>query len=299
MLMNFSTSAQNLIADPGFEIHDPECDSGLNLVHWYNPSLGTPDLRCTPEGHCSQLLTSEFLESSQFPFPYEGNCMMGMYWCEIEIVNIQTREYIATKLIEPLVAGIDYELSFYLSRRIQMNLAIDRVGAYFSIDSVLVNHFTIMDVEPQVETSGEVLAPDLEWQLITLTYTAEGGEQHMVLGNFRDYHEMTVVNTGTSWKNWDNAYYFVDEVTLQPSFSVSVQYESEILQEGRLMGNQMYLMSNIPSEYRVFDVLGRPMLKGQMPPGKRFESLERLAAGVYILTMKSENQLFTMKFWKE
>jgi len=299
MLMNFSTSAQNLIADPGFEIHDPECDSWLKLVHWYNPNTATPDLTCLPAGQCNQILTPEFIESFQYPLPYDGDCMMGMFWCYSEISSFQTREYIATKLISPLEAGTEYVLSFFVSRSIRWNLAIDKVGAFFSVDSTIVDYSTIMQVEPQVETSGEVLTPDLEWQLITLTYTATGGEQHMVLGNFRDYHEMTVVNTGTSWKNWDNAYYFVDEVTLQPSFSVSVQYESEILQEGRLMGNQMYLTSNVSSEYRVFDVLGRPMIQGEMPPGKRSESLERLAAGVYILTMQSENHRYTRKFWKE
>jgi len=298
LLMSLPTNAQNLIADPGFEIHDPECDSWLKLVHWYNPSLGTPDLRCTPEGHCSQVLTPEYLENAQMPYPYEGNCMMGMYWCYIE-QSFQTREYIATKLNEPLIAGMEYQLSFYLSRRIQMNLAIDKVGAYFSADSVLVDHPTIIDVEPQVETSGEVLTPDLEWELITLTYTAEGGEQHMVLGNFRDYHEMTVINTGTSWKNWDNAYYFVDEVVLQPAVSVGIEDDLAFLLEAIPMGNQLYLFSNVPIQYNVYDMLGRHFIQGQMLPGSRFVPVEDLSTGVYIVTMQSNEQIHTKKFWKE
>jgi len=298
MLMNFSTSAQNLIADPGFEIHDPECDSWLKLVHWYNPSLGTPDLRCTPEGYCSQVLTPEYLENTLMPYPYEGNCMMGMYWCYHE-QSFQTREYVATKLTETLVTGVEYQLSFYLSRRIKMNLAIDKIGAYFSVDSVLVDHPTIIDVEPQVETSGEVLTPDLEWQLITLTYTATGGEQHMVLGNFRDYHEMTVVNTGTSWKNWDNAYYFVDEVTLQPMVTTSIEDHFVVLLEGSVYSNELYLSSNVHANFRVFDVLGRPVMHGQLLPGNRIESLENLTAGMYVLTIQSGAEVYTRKFWKE
>ena len=296
--ISLSTHAQNLIADPGFEIHDPECESGLNLMHWYNPSLGTPDLRCTPQGHCSQLLTPEFLESSQFPTPFEDHCMVGMFWCYIE-QSFQTREYVATKLIEPLNEGMTYQLSFYLSRRIQMNLAIDKVGAYFSVDSVLVDHPTIIDVEPQVETSGEVLTPDLEWQLITLTFTADGGEQHMVLGNFRDYHEMTVVNTGTSWKNWDNAYYFVDNVILQPFVPTGVDVSFAIILEGKAYGNELYLSTNANAEYRIFDVLGRPLLHGQMSPGNRIESLLNIPTGVYVLTMQSGDKVYTRKFWKE
>jgi len=300
LLISLSTNAQNLIADPGFEIHNDTCSNNWpGLTYWYNPNTATPDLTCTPEGHCNQILTPEFIESTQYPLPYDGDCMIGLYCCDSELSSFQTREYIATKFVEPLIAGEEYQLSFYISRAIRWNLAIDKVGAYFSVDSILVDSQTIMDVEPQVETSGEVLTPDLEWQLITLTYTATGGEQHMVLGNFRDLNEMTVVNTGTSWKNWDNAYYFVDEVSLQPSLSVGIQDESGILLKGKPKGNQLYLTSNVSSEYQIFDVLGRPMLQGQMPPGKRFESLERLAAGVYILTMQSENHIYTRKFWKE
>jgi hypothetical protein len=300
MLMNFSTSAQNLIADPGFEIHDPECDSWLKLVHWYNPNTATPDLTCLPAGQCNQILTPEFIESFQYPLPYDGDCMMGMFWCYSEISSFQTREYIATKLISPLEAGTEYVLSFFVSRSIRWNLAIDKVGAFFfSVDSTIVDYSTIMQVEPQVETSGEVLTPDLEWQLITLTYTATGGEQHMVLGNFRDYHEMTVVNTGTSWKNWDNAYYFVDEVTLQPQVSTSVEDHFVVLLEGRVYSNELYLSSNVHANFRVFDVLGRPVMHGQLLPGNRIESLENLTAGMYVLTIQSGAEVYTRKFWKE
>jgi len=300
LLMSLSTSAQNLIADPGFEIHNDTCSNNWpGLTYWYNPNTATPDLMCLPEGHCNQNLNPEFIEMFQYPLPFDGNCMMGMYWCESEISSFQTREYIATQLISPLEAGTEYVLSFFVSRAIRWNLAIDKVGAYFSNDSILVDYFTIMQVEPQVETSGEVLTPDLEWQLITLTYTAEGGEQHMVLGNFRDLNEMTVVNTGTSWKNWDNAYYFVDEVTLQPQVSTSVEDHFVVLLEGRVYSNELYLSSNVHANFRVFDVLGRPVMHGQMPPGNRIESLENLTAGMYVLTMQSGAEVYTRKFWKE
>lgn len=298
LLFSFSISAQNLIADPGFEIHDTDCETWEGLLHWYNPSLGTPDLRCTPEGHCSQVLTPEYLENTQMPYPYEGNCMIGFYWCYQE-QSFQTREYIATKLTEPLIAGVAYQLSLYLSRAIQMNFAIDKVGAYFSPDSVLVDHPSIIDVEPQVETLGEVLTPDLEWQLITLTYTAEGGEQFMLLGNFRDYNEMTVVNTETSWKNWNQAYYFVDEVVLQPAVSVGVEEYSDIFLDAAQMGNQLYLTSSVPIQYQVYDILGNQFFQGQMPPGSRVVSVEDLSTGVYIVSMQSNEQIRTKKFWKE
>lgn len=297
--MSLSTNAQNLIADPGFEIHNDTCSNNWpGLTYWFNPNTATPDLRCTPEGHCSQVLTPEYLENTQMPYPYDGHCMMGFYWCYQE-QSFQTRDYIATKLTEPLIAGVTYQLSFYLSRAIQMNLAIDKVGAYFSSDSVLVDHPSIIDVEPQVETSGEVLTPDLEWQLITLSYTAEGGEQFMLLGNFRDYNEMTVVNTGTSWKNWDNAYYFVDEVTLQPAVSVGFEDDLYVILEATPMGNQLYLSSNVPTKYQVYDIPGNQIIQGQMPPGSRFVPVEDLSPGVYIVTMQSNEQIRTKKFWKE
>lgn len=297
--MSFSTSAQNLIADPGFEIHNDTCSSNWpGLTYWYNPNTATPDLTCTLEGHCNQSLTESFIDQNQFPLPFEGNCMMGMYWCYHE-QSIQTRDYIATKLITPLMADTEYTLSFFISRAIIWNLAIDKVGAYFSADSILVDYHTIMAVEPQIEKSGEVLTPDLEWQLITLSYIAEGGEQFLVLGNFRDYNEMTVVNTGTSWKNWDNAYYFVDEVMLQPSVSVGMDDALQIFHEAIPMGNRLHLSSNVPTQYSVCDILGRQFVQGQMPPGNRYVPIEELSSGVYIVTMHNNEHIHTKKFWKE
>lgn len=300
LLISLTANAQNLIADPGFEIHNDTCSNNWpGLTYWYNPNTATPDLACLPEGQCNQNLTPEFIEMFQYPLPYDGNCMMGMYWCYSEISSFQTREYIATKLISPLEADTEYVLSFFVSRAIRWNLAIDKVGAFFSNDSVLVDYYTIMQVEPQVETSGEVLTPDLEWQLITLTYTATGGEQHMVLGNFSDLDEMTVVNTGTSWKDWDNSYYFVDEVTLQPAVSVGIKEGAQHLLEAKPMGHQLYLSSNVPTQYQVFNVVGQSILQGQMPSGSRLVPIEDLSTGVYIVYMQSIEQTHTKKFWKE
>jgi hypothetical protein len=300
LLMSLSANAQNLIADPGFEIHNDTCSNNWpGLTYWYNPNTATPDLMCLPEGQCNQNLTPEFIEMFQYPLPYNGSCMMGMFWCESEISSFQTRDYIATQLISPLEADTEYVLSFFVSRAIRWNLAIDKVGAYFSNDSILVDYYTIMQVEPQIETSGEVLTPDIEWQLITLTYTATGGEQHMVLGNFRDLNEMTVVNTGTSWKNWDNSYYFVDEVTLEPAVSVGFEDDSHVILEATPMGNQLYLTSNVPTKYQVYDILGNQIIQGQMLPGSHFVPVEDLSPGVFIVTMQSNEQIRTMKFWKE
>jgi hypothetical protein len=297
-MISYFGGAQNLVPDPGFEIHNDPCtDNWPGLTHWFNPNTATPDLMCTPDGFCSQILTQEFMDETMIPNPIEGNCMAGLYCCSTEFTQ-QTRDYFSTHLLEPLVAGTDYELSFYLSRMIIMSLAVDRIGAYFSTSPLEVDNPTVIDLIPQAETIGEVLTPDLVWELINLTFTASGGEQYLTLGNFREYNEMTVVNTGSSWKNWNHAFYFFDNVTLQPVLSVG-QIDMETIQSVQYQLGKLHLSSNVYAEYFIFDLMGRKHMYGNLNPGIQTQNIDWLPKGLYIVQYISNQHINSIKFWKD
>jgi len=299
LIISIWVGAQNLVPDPGFEIHNDPCtDNWPGLTHWFNPNTATPDLMCTPEGECNQVLTEEFLDETLIPIPFEGNCMAGLYCCTTEF-SPQSRDYFSTQLIEPLVSGTEYVLSFYLSRMVLMNLAIDRIGAYFSNLPLSIDNPVVIEVTPQAETSGEVLTPDLTWLLINLTFIAEGGEQYLTLGNFREYNDMTVVNTGSSWKNWDHAYYFFDNVTVQPTLTVGGNENFELIQSAHIQKGNLYLSSNSSTDYFVYDLLGRRVLHGHMQSGIQIEAIEWMPNGIYIVQFRSKQKNYSLRLWKE
>ncbi|MCY7408735.1 MAG: tail fiber domain-containing protein, partial [Chitinophagales bacterium] len=107
--------------------------------------------------------------------------------------GIGTREYIEQELSNPLDSGILYSVSFYVSRAEYSRYASDRIGVYFSKDSITSTTYLNLPVIPQVENqSGNILTDTLNWTLISNQFIAEGGEKFITIGNFRD-------ETQTQW----------------------------------------------------------------------------------------------------
>jgi gliding motility-associated-like protein len=115
------------------------------------------------------------------------------------------REYFETRLTEPLEPGGVYTLEFYVSLP-DSNLgtalghrrcapAADRLGALFTQASVMNSDplfYGILPHEPGAESApGLLLSDSLGWQEILLPFVAQGGEEYMTVGFFRNMNQMT------------------------------------------------------------------------------------------------------------
>jgi HYR domain-containing protein len=181
----------NLVPNPGFENYTT-CPSGISQWYeappWYSATYGTPDYfnACAPiNGLSVSVPTNAFGNQSA----YGGQAYMGIY-----CYGGEYREYLAAPLATPLVAGRSYEVSFYVSLAERGAYAIDRLGAYFSAGPVFMDtsvnagpSSTNLPFTPQVESPANMFFSNTNgWTLFQGTLTAAGGEKHVVLGNYRN-----------------------------------------------------------------------------------------------------------------
>jgi outer membrane protein OmpA-like peptidoglycan-associated protein len=102
-------------------------------------------------------------------------------------------EYLQVELNEVLEAGQTYQLSFYArgySLRYIHPEKLDSVGVLFCKGPRSINSRTEIHLNPQVKFQFDITKPFAEWQQFNFSYTAIGGEDHMVLGRFYKVSEV-------------------------------------------------------------------------------------------------------------
>ena len=214
--------AQNLVLNPSFENINVTCSgfSGAgytNIIDWENPD---PTDTCSTPDWFSTCLSSFFPTSAPNSWlgrqnPRTGSAYVGLI--SYDATTNAYREYIEGKLSSPLVAGQTYCVSFYVSLADTVPYAVDRIGVYFSNTLVQfpVSHCVStvpLPYTPQLEWTGGVLMDTANWVRLQWQYTATGGEQYFVIGNFHNNASTTVTNTGGTGFFNPFAYYFIDDV---------------------------------------------------------------------------------------
>ena len=190
--------AQNLVPNPSFEVQDTcPAVSQINKAHpWVTATLGTPDLYNSTCG--SQNLTARTGIGSAGIFVYEGFA--------------NSREYMEAPLDSALVAGKSYCVSFYV-KRLTYRYASDRIGAYFQAGAL--NHTTtgVLTNVPQVDHAQHTILSGTSWLLVSGSFVASGGEDHIIIGNFHnDANTDTIVATSTSTSKV--TYYAIDDISV-------------------------------------------------------------------------------------
>lgn len=141
------------------------------------------------------------------------------------------RQFAQVKLTSPMKAGCSYEMSCYalLSKNFgtffpgndREQTAADGLGMYVSADSVSMNNHAndprerFLDYIPQVSNpAGRLLTDSTHYQKVSGIYVAQGGEQWLVIGNFKDNaHTQIDLNTqnGNSGRQ---SIYLIDDVSV-------------------------------------------------------------------------------------
>jgi hypothetical protein len=198
-----SAPLTNLVANPGFEnVTGCPLHSQIHLAPpWYSPTSATPDLfhACSPQPPfpVSVGVPTNFFGNQT---PYGGQAYGGGF-----MFGSDYREYLATPLSAPLIAGQTYEVSFHVSLAESSGYAIDRMGAYFTGGQFLFG--------PQVQNPlNNFLADTNNWMLVQGTFTATGGQDQLLIGNFSNDTNTARITAGGSGPH---AYYYVDDVTVK------------------------------------------------------------------------------------
>src|SRR5690554_1992530 len=153
--------AQNLIMNPSFEEYYDcpvsagdfeKCKSVFNPMCANTPVFPcqyTPDYFNACADYYSNVNVPYTFTGSQFGYNYreakDGNAFMGiantlLYNPVTHAFNFSTREFAQIKLTHPLIAGKQYDFSFYVGssgKRNLYNIEINQLGIHFVNDSII------------------------------------------------------------------------------------------------------------------------------------------------------------------
>jgi gliding motility-associated-like protein len=213
-LLPFFLSGQNLIPNGSFEQYDTCPDNTAQIARalpWFS-AQGS----CDYFNICSSsIYVTPPNNTYGFQYPHIGNGFAGFaplaYYQFTNIPTVCCRECLSVKLTEPLKPNTKYCLEFYTVMGDVSGAIIKNIGVYFSQNSIIQNNGTYIHVTPQIETTQTFLSDSINWVKVIGEYTALGGEEYILIGNFRDTisAEIQVIDP-----LFGSAYYFFDDFSL-------------------------------------------------------------------------------------
>jgi hypothetical protein len=136
-------------------------------------------------------------------------------------------QFLGTTLTEPLVMGKRYRATFFLMLTDSARFAGKNVGAHFSIGRPVdvswganIEAAHLLTLIPQVRYEEEDFLEDKRsWMSISGSFTANGGEDYITIGNFDGYANSDTLNLHDggvypSIGYWEGAYYVIDDVSV-------------------------------------------------------------------------------------
>ncbi len=228
--------AQNLVPNNSFE-NKTQCPVGpgeiTSAIGWSNPDTSTAD-------YFNVCNTGSFpLPSLSVPSNIMGyqQARTGVAYGGIicnEVVNFPPlpafeddyREYLQIQLTSPLVAGQEYNIEFYWSLANNSTHYVEELGVYLSNTHTFLQQNTALPFTPQVSVSGTPLNDTVNWVLFSQPYTAVGGEEYIIIGNFNDPANTTSGTTGVPSNintGGDHAYYYIEDVNVSPATCFEIE----------------------------------------------------------------------------
>lgn len=197
----------------------------INVDGWYQPTRGSADyFNVCGSRECG--VPNNKL-GQQMPHDGEGYC--GIYCSKNDY-----REYLQTRLRRKLREGDSIRLTFYVSLSEQSTGAVATLGALFTeediydtVRSILlhkeyeqlseeVSQVIATTYQPQIENPvGRPLADTREWQQVSGTFVAEGGERVITIGNFATAERSGYVEPDSLTQLLPGAYYYIDDVFVE------------------------------------------------------------------------------------
>ena len=309
MLVN---GQSNLVPNNGFESIS-YCPGDVSKIYlappWFQPSIA---LGNTTNSSSSDLHnTCANLSTTGIPLNLVGyqTARTGIGYAGV-FVNDDTfnyREYIEVPLDSPLIANKKYCVRFYVSLADSSTEAISNIGAYFSVDSLLVLPYAeaIDSITPQIENSiTNILSDTVNWMLVSGSFIANGGEKFMTIGNFHKPSNTHFINVAPVSVGGiqANAYYYIDDVSViycDPS-GVEELAEEQInispnpaTSEFTIENSQLRI-----NVIHMYNVLGEEVLERIVNSEKAID-VSTWNAGVYFVEVETEKGIVRKKLVKQ
>jgi type IX secretion system substrate protein len=283
-----SCIAQNLVTNGDFEMFTT-CPYGYGQIDyaasWTKPTTGgTSDYfnQCAPAGNYVDVPVN--LDCSSYQAAHSGDGYAA-------IINYSDngadyREYIEATLNAPLASGTCYQFEMYVNLVNCCKYAADGLGIYFSNTSVTaVNTANTLPYTPQISNApfNYYCTDTAGWVSFSGTYTAQGGENYLIIGNFNDDQNTNkyVVNNSPFYPN---NFIYIDDVSLSVCTGIH-EYGNDALKiypdpvSGKL---NVFVNANEPSEIILYDLSSKKLLQQKFTNSVSF-STAQFAPGIYFV----------------
>lgn len=208
---------QNLVPNPSFEEFYilPNSFSGstkdFNLPGWNSPNKGTPD-----QFHSSCLFNCDVPDNwAGRSYAHTGKGYVGIFVAGRQRNNKCYREYIQCTLTESLKKGKVYSLEFYFKLSSYSVYSSDRIGLALTDSLEAIPNDQAISMKPIISVIRSPYDAG-NWELASLLYTANGGESNLIIGNFFDDENTSIVEIpfryGKSEMLSGSAYFYIDDV---------------------------------------------------------------------------------------
>lgn len=214
--------SQNLVPNSSFE-QKYDCTMAIlsNAKEW-----------CSVSNNCTYFYSCQTDPAAQTPLQYVNNCFQSyqvartgnayasIYGYITSSSNTPDR-YAQVKLIDTLKSSKIYCVSFYLSLWNYSQYSTDKIGAVLTptpfpcLPPATAPNYTITGVTPQIfSPAGIQLNDTLNWMEVSGTYTANGTETYLTIGDFFLQSQHSIVQSYPTNCN-GVADYYLDDVSVE------------------------------------------------------------------------------------
>lgn len=210
--------AYNFVPNPSFEetLKEPcgwnqgNGKFGTWLPDWTSPTETTPDLFSTRTRSTCWSNPSKHSDGHQRP--KDGDNMLGIKCYGTGGTDTYWHEYAQIELKESLKEDSLYYIEFYVNASHRASRICNNIGAVVQVEALETRDRKPLYITPTINSEKMLKQSILGWKKVTGVFKADGGEKHIIIGNFyRDAATKTQrLETGR-----DGAYYYLDAVMLR------------------------------------------------------------------------------------
>lgn len=289
--------SQNLVPNGDFEQYT-SCPSAPGQIYlapnWSNPA--NLNFNSSPD-YLNQCATSSLFSvpGSVFGFQqahsgvaYSGIIVYGM----IGLPNF--REYIEVLLSSSLAANTCYHFEMYINAgETYGGYTTDDIGVYFS-DTLItgISNSLPLQFQPQIVNPIGNYPDTVNWILSAGDFTAAGGEQYLLIGNFKNDANSNALLINSN-NIYNSTYLFIDDISLTPCVGINeLKGNDEIeLYPNPIIDNLNIIANNNESlEITIYEFTSRKVLECKF---SKFTSINtsHLAKGIYLYEAKNKNEI--------
>jgi len=257
---------------------------------WINPSTfgyGSPDYF----NQCADTSSSVNVPNTAigFQLAHSGDGYSGIYLGN----NSNIREFVEIPLNSTLVANACYHFEMYVNLANACKYTTDDIAVYFSDTAVTGIASFSLPFTPQIDNITGNTFDSLGWTLVNGNYTATGGENYLIIGNFKNDANTTttLLYPGTLY---NYIYCYIDDVSLTPCVTgINTQTLNEqinVYPNPAIDKLNIIVMNNELSEIILYDIASRKLLHLEFTNAVSLNT-EQLAKGLYVYEVRSRSGL--------